>query len=121
MATLGPLELGVMECLWTSSGPLSVRDVLAEVNETRSLAYTTVMTVLDNLHGKNMVSREKHGRAYVYLPTTSRSAYTAELMEQALSATSDRSSALLRFVGQLPPEELDDLRRVLDGPPPGGP
>lgn len=114
MAQLGQLEAAVMERLWDREGPLSVREVLDQLNEDRDLAYTTVMTVLDNLHRKHLVRREKSGRAYVYRPVRSRASYTAELMEQALADSPDRGSALLRFVEQLPPAEVDALRRVLD-------
>ena len=114
MAHLGQLEAAVMEFLWAYDGPMSVREVLERLNEDRGLAYTTVMTVLDNLHRKHMVSREKAGRAWVYRPAASRSSYTAELMRQALADSPDRDSALLRFVEQLPESEVAQLRRLLD-------
>lgn len=113
MTQLGQLEATVMECLWGGDEPMSVRDVLKRLNEERDLAYTTVMTVLDNLYRKDMVDREKAGRAWVYVPAASRSKYTAELMGQALAGSPDRGSALLRFVEQLPAAELSELRRVL--------
>lgn len=102
-----------MECLWAGGGPVSVRDVLERLNEDRDLAYTTVMTVLDNLYRKDMVRRDKSGRAWVYQAAASRSSYTAELMGQALAGSPDRGSALLRFVEQLPAAELAELRRAL--------
>lgn len=113
MTQLGQLEATVMECLWAGGEPMSVRDVLERLNEERDLAYTTVLTVLDNLHRKDMVRREKTGRAWVYFPAASRSKYTAELMGQALAGSPDRGSALLRFVEQLPAAELAELKRVL--------
>lgn len=114
MTQLGQLEARVMECLWAREEPMSVREVLGRLNEDRNLAYTTVMTVLDNLYRKDMVLREKAGRAWVYVPAASRSTYTAELMGQALAGSADRKTALLRFVEQLPAAELAELRRVLD-------
>ena len=114
MANLGHLEAAVMGSLWSADEPMSVRDVLNRLNQDRELAYTTVMTVLDNLYRKEMVRREKSGRAWVYLPTATRSSYTAELMEQALDSSPDRGSVLLRFVEQLPVSEVEQLRRVLD-------
>ena len=114
MTQLGQLEAAVMERLWAHDGPMSVREVLERLNEDRALAYTTVMTVLDNLHRKQMVSREKAGRAWVYRPVASRSSYTAELMGQALADSPDRDSALLRFVEQLPESEVAQLRRLLE-------
>lgn len=66
---LGALELAVMRALWDDP-PASVRSVLDAVNTSRDepLAYTSVMTVLDRLHDKELVARERQGRAYLYTP-----------------------------------------------------
>ena len=59
---------------WTAPGrvrPLSVRDVLDELRGERTLAYTTVMTVIDNLHRKGWLTRHQEGRAYLYRPAAS--------------------------------------------------
>lgn len=114
MAELGHLESAVMDRLWSWDRPVAVREVLEDLQRDRPLAYTTVMTVLDNLHRKRMVMREKDGRAYLYRPTRSREAYTAELMQGVLSKASDRGSTLLRFVEQMSAEEVDELRGFLD-------
>lgn len=114
MGQLGHLEADVMERLWSWDRPVAVRDVVEDLRQDRSIAYTTVMTVLDNLHRKGMVLREKSGRAYLYRPTRSRATYTAELMEQVLSTTADRSTALMRFVQQMSPAEAGELRQALD-------
>lgn len=111
---LGQLEAAVMQRLWSWDRPVLVREVLEDLQRDRPLAYTTVMTVLDNLHRKGLVRREKSGRAYAYLPTRSRAQHTAELMEQALSSTGDRGTALLRFVEQMSADEITKLRAALD-------
>ena len=98
-----------MERLWRWDRPAPVREVLEDMQQDRQIAYTTVMTVLDNLHRKGMVMREKNGRAYVYRPTRSRESHTAELMEQVLARTSNRGGALLRFVE----DEIAELRGAL--------
>lgn len=113
MTQLGQLEASVMSCLWSSTRPMSVRDVLEELSSERDLAYTTVLTVLDNLHRKTLVRRDKSGRAWAYVAAAPRSHYTAELMEEALSSSPDRGSALLRFVERLPEREVAELRRLL--------
>ena len=113
MAQLGQLEAAVMERLWRWDRPAPVREVLEDMRQDRQIAYTTVMTVLDNLHRKGMVMREKNGRAYVYRPTRSRESHTAELMEQVLARTSNRGGALLRFVEQMSEDEIAELRGAL--------
>lgn len=57
-----------MRVVWRSDAPVSVREVLAQLNRRRRplLAYTTVMTVLTRLAGKGILSREVDGRGYRY-------------------------------------------------------
>ncbi|MBM7509695.1 putative transcriptional regulator [Nocardioides salarius] len=102
-----------MERLWSWDRPATVRDVLEDMTRRPPLAYTTVMTVMDNLHRKGLLLREKQGRAYLYRPTGSRESHTAELMGQAMVGASDRSGVLLRFVEQLSPEDLVALRELV--------
>ena len=72
MASRGELEQRVMDLLWSSSAPLSVADVHSLLSAERELAYTTVMTVLDRLSKKNVVTRQLDGRAWLYTPTHTR-------------------------------------------------
>lgn len=72
MATSGELEQAVMEILWSHTAPLSVRDVHELLSRDRSLAYTTVLTVLDRLAKKGNVLRSLEGRAWLYRPARSR-------------------------------------------------
>lgn len=114
MRKLGDLEALVMEQLWSSSEPLSVRHVLEALPDGRSRAYTTVMTVMDNLFQKGFVVRERAGRAYFYRPSKSRAEHTVEVMEEALSRGGDRGAALMHFVGQLDSDDAAALRALLD-------
>lgn len=114
MRTLGDLEALVMEQLWSASAPLSVRQVLEALPDGRRRAYTTVMTVMDNLFQKGFVGRERSGRAYVYWPSRSRAEHTVEVMEEALSRGGDRAGALMHFVDQLDADEATALRALLD-------
>ena len=60
-----PLELECLKALWRL-GNGSVKDVRDVLTENRSLAYTTVMTILDRLVRRGAVERKKDGRAFVY-------------------------------------------------------
>lgn len=103
-----------MDRVWSSDHPVAVRDVLAELLPVRALAYTTVMTVMDNLHRKGLLARERDGRAYRYRATIGREEHTASLMEEALAASLDRQATLLHFVEQMSPEEVSRLRQALE-------
>lgn len=103
-----------MSFLWEVPSPASVREVLEGLDVERDLAYTTVMTVLDNLHRKDFVRRHKDGRAYRYEPVQSREQYSAMLMEEVLSTSVDRSAVLLHFVQAMDTEEVAGLRKALE-------
>jgi predicted transcriptional regulator len=109
MRPFGDLEAAVMECLWSRTGPASVRDVLGELRTGKQLAYTTVMTVLDNLHRKGVVTREMAGRAWMYQPSYDREQHTAMLLREVLGNSCDRQTALMHFVADLEPDVVADL------------
>jgi predicted transcriptional regulator len=66
-----PLELECLKVLWTL-GEGNVKDVREVLTQSRKLAYTTVMTILDRLVRKGGVERHKVGRSFVYAPLLSR-------------------------------------------------
>ena len=80
---MGELEDAVMTRVWQWNRPVTVREVLEDLQQERSIAYTTVMTVMDNLHQKGWVRREVDGRAYRYTAVSTRAAYAAALMNDA--------------------------------------
>lgn len=100
MATSGELEQAVMEILWSHTAPLSVRDVHELLSLDRSLAYTTVLTVLDRLAKKGNVLRSLEGRAWLYRPARSRvdeiASRVAALLEPLADA--ERRSLLAHLV-----------------------
>lgn len=115
----GELERAVVEVLWHAEAPCSVRavhDALADPE----LAYTTVMTVLDRLTRKGLVRRERVGRAWHYRAASSREAYIAELMREALDRADDRDAALVHFARSVSPAEAAVLRASLSAQPETG-
>lgn len=112
--SLGDLERRVMEELWNSAAPRSVRDVHAALLLDRDLAYTTVMTVLDRLAKKGLVIRESSGRAYLYSAVQTREQMVADVMHDALDGSEqDRTAALVAFVGRVTPDEAATMREAL--------
>lgn len=102
-----------MHRLWAWGRPATARDVLVDLNKKRPIAYSTVKTVADILFRKGLLTREKEGRAWVYEPTLTRQQYTAALMQQALGGNPDPAGALVSFVEQISPEEVEALRSAL--------
>ncbi|MCQ6556360.1 BlaI/MecI/CopY family transcriptional regulator [Streptomyces sp. C10-9-1] len=115
---LGELEDAVMTRVWRWNRPVTVREVLEDLQKDRSIAYTTVMTVMDNLHQKGWVRREVDGRAYRYTAVSTRAAYAAALMNEAWAQSDNPAAALVAFFGMMSPEQREALRaamRILQG------
>jgi predicted transcriptional regulator len=117
---LGELEAVIMDRLWTIDGGATVRDVFERLQQERHIAYTTVMSTMDNLYQKGFLDRDRDGRAYRYRTLTSRAAYRAELMQHALGTEAEREAVLTHFVGRLSEEERQRLQMVLQRRADGG-
>jgi predicted transcriptional regulator len=114
---LGDLERAVMDHLWSVSEPQTVRQVHEALSAQRDLAYTTVMTVLQRLAKKNLVSQIRDERAHRYTPVRGRDELVAGLMVDALGEAADpggRQAALVHFVERVGADEAEALRRALD-------
>ncbi|MFI5797341.1 BlaI/MecI/CopY family transcriptional regulator [Streptomyces sp. NPDC051677] len=108
-----------MTRVWKWNRPVTVREVLEDLQQERSIAYTTVMTVLDNLHQKGWVRREAEGRAYRYEAVSTRAAYAAALMNDAWAQSDNPAAALVAFFGMMSDEQRHALRdavRMVQGP-----
>ncbi len=93
-----PLELMCLKALWSLEEG-SVKDVRRIVTQSRPLAYTTIMTVLERLVRKGKVERRKVGRAFVYAPTASRDAMRRVAIQELLDGFFDGSvDELMRFL-----------------------
>jgi predicted transcriptional regulator len=92
---------------------VTVREVLEDLQNERSIAYTTVMTVLDNLQRKGWVRRHAEGRAYRYEAVSSRAAYAAALMNDAWSRSDNATAALVAFFGLMNEDQRVMVRDAL--------
>jgi predicted transcriptional regulator len=116
----GPLEIQVLEAVWASSGPATVRDLQSSFPE---CAYTTLMTTLDRLHKKGVLARTKVGRAFAYESRLERSEMERQLATRSigelLGAASGRRalepllSCFVDAVTERDRQLLDDLERLL--------
>jgi predicted transcriptional regulator len=113
MHGFGDLEAVIMHRVWDHGGPVTVRELFEELQAERVIAYTTVMTTMDNLHRKGWLARVKEGKAYRYTATASREEYSARLMREALDGGGDTQAVLSHFVAQMDGEESEVLRTVV--------
>jgi len=83
--TLGPLESQVMEVIW-KQGEVTIRDVYDFIRQQRDLAYTTVMTVVHNLHRKGILKQRLDGKTHYYMAVQSRSQFVESKVGELLDA-----------------------------------
>lgn len=115
---LGPLEQEVLELVW-QRGTASVRDIHLALDE--RLAYTTLMTTLDRLFKKGLLTRQKDGRAFYYAPRATPEELARGLARRALDGLLGRSPAgvepllacIVDAVTEHDRELLDDLDRLI--------
>jgi predicted transcriptional regulator len=109
-----PLELLCLRALW-SLREGNVKDVRSVVTQSRPLAYTTIMTVLERLVRKGKLARRKAGRSFLYTPLESRNALRRTALRELLEGFFDGSEEdLLRFLR----EEPEQPAAVEPGPGP---
>lgn len=107
---LGPLETRVMDLLW-DEGSSTIRGLIDRLPG--DFAYTTIATVLHNLHRKCLVESGKQGRSTVYSARGTREHHVASVMDHALGTSRDRAASILHFAERIPDSDLDLLRDYL--------
>ncbi len=114
---LGDLEADVMSVVW-EKGRASVQDVQDALAPSRSLAYTTVMTVMSRLAEKGVLEREKEGRAYLYRPAASQEKIAGSLLRSMVNrlydgATGRAVAHLLQADSKVDDAELERLEQLI--------
>lgn len=117
MRGFGDLESAVIDRVWeraeATAAKTTVRAVFEDLQQHREIAYTTVLSTMDNLHRKGWLARERQGKAFLYWPTLTREEYSARLMRDALDAGGDSGVVLTHFLRRITDEESDSLRTAL--------
>ena len=100
------LELEILKVLW-EEGPQPVREVREALRGTRTLAYTSVMTMMNIMVDKGYLSREKTGPSYVYRPEVSRKVTVRRMLRDMVNRVFDGSAAAV-MVNLLESSDLDE-------------
>ncbi len=113
----GDLEYAVLAKLW-ELGSVSARGIHTQVGAPQGLVYTTIAKVLDRLHAKHLVSRERLGLAFVYRPSVARAlvdnARARELLTRLFGPTPHAAAAtLVDAMESLNPQLLDELATAI--------
>src|SRR5882762_2829034 len=115
---LGKLEQNVLKEIWRRD-EVSVRDIYLAFDE--KIAYTTLMTTLDRLFKKKLLTRRKDGRAFVYLPAVTREEFDRgireDVVEGLLGQGADTVQPVLACIVDTVSERdrglLDELDRLI--------
>ncbi len=116
---LAPLELECMSALWPM-GEGTVRDIHRQLAVIRPRAYTTVLTIMDRLSQKGIVTRRKVGRAYRYQANLTADEARLKAVEKIVAGFFDGSpealAAHLAAHGGTPPVFPAAARIPVDAP-----
>ena len=111
-----PAELEVLQVIW-ERGPSTVRQVMSALHQERPRAYTSVMSLMNVMVEKGLLSQKPKGRAFVYSARTSQARTQSEIVGDLLSRVFDGSASALvtHLLDQAKPgsEELDEIRKTI--------
>ena len=115
---LGRLERQVLEEIWRR-GETSVRDIFVSFHE--QVAYTTLMTTLDRLYKKRLLSRRKDRRAFIYSALVTREEFEQGIAEDVIDGLLGRGASrvepvlacIVDAVSEHDRELLDELDRLI--------
>lgn len=109
---LSPLELQIMDALWTR-GALSVREVLETFPAEDRPAYTTVQTMVYRLEDKHAIRRvKKIGNAHIFEAVVSRTAAQRRLIDDLLAFFGGRSQPVMAHLIEFGNLTLEDIKEA---------
>ena len=115
--TLTAQELAIMKVIWRRDSA-TVRDVYEELRDTRRIAYTTVMTMMNILESKGYLKKAKQDRAYTYRSARPERTVIASMVQEFVLRVFDGAPRplLLHLVedGHLDDEERRELLRLIE-------
>jgi predicted transcriptional regulator len=109
-AVFGPLEIRVLDALWSRGEPACVREIQPQFP---GVAYTTLMTTLDRLFRKGTLTREKTGRAFYYRPKGSQQQLLSELAGSTFATMLPGDAASVRPIMSMFVDTVGDRDHAL--------
>lgn len=115
---LGQLEKEVMEIVWLSKSPISVKSVHETIIKQRKAAYTTIMTIMGRLTSKGLLKRRGEGKAYLYQPVYSKDKFLTRVTRQIIKnfVSNFGDTAIAHFaqeVEKIPAAKRQELLKLL--------
>lgn len=111
--SLTKAELNVMNILW-SKKEATVNEIIEVMSEPKP-AYTTVLTVMQVLTRKGIVSPERRGKAHVFRPLLSREDYIDTFMQETRNVLFQGSlRSLFSYFVKSEKLSKEELNKILD-------
>ena len=115
---IGPLEADILAIIWERKR-VTVRDVYESVREQRKIAYTTVMTVINNLVRKELLTQNRASTAYVYTPAITGNDVAGTILDSVVERLfrgrfNQALSQLLGLKRDLSPGQAEELRKYAE-------
>ena len=110
------LEMQVLALLW-ERGPATVREVQEALPDGKTRAYTTVLTVLQVMEKKGLLTHVSQGNTHVYQPPTTRrqtlGPVLKNLVRQLFGGSPATAMQHLLAESEVSPEELAKLKQLI--------
>ena len=112
------LELEILKVLWDEA-PLPVREVRSRLQSraNRSLAHSTVITMLNIMHDKGFLKRKKEGKSFLFSPKVKKDRVTGGMMGDLLSRAFDGSPSAMVLnlleTTELDADEFAEIRKLI--------
>jgi predicted transcriptional regulator len=114
---IGSLEADILAVVWEHSRT-TVREVYETLRERRQIAYTTVMTVMNNLVKKHLLDQDKSNIAYVYTPAipgreVAQTVLDSVVMRLLRGQYNVALSQILKLDKELTQEQVNEVRAYI--------
>ena len=110
-------ELQILQILW-KSGPSTVKTIHEELSKDKDAGYTTTLKIMQIMHEKGILDREKDGRTHIYHARVSKEDTQKQIVKKLLDTTFSGSAAqlVMQALGnhKTSEEELKQIRKFLD-------
>jgi predicted transcriptional regulator len=110
-------ELSILKVLWRQ-GPCTVRQVWDQISPEQRTGYTTVLKIMQIMAEKGLLERDERQRSHVYKPRQSQDQtqrqVVGHLLERLFAGSAPRLVMQLLATRKATPEELAEIRKLLD-------
>ena len=110
-------ELEILQILW-GKGPSTVKDVNIILANEKEVGYTTTLKIMQIMHEKKLVSREKDGKSHIYTASISIDDTQQQVLDKVVDTVFQGSAMklVMQALGnrKSSKEELEEIKKYLD-------